>query len=123
MLPLVGSTIVPPGFSSPLCSAASIMRRAMRSFTEPPGLKYSTLARTVAFRPPLVTLLSRTSGGVLPTRLIIESWYRTVVSGRCKKVWSWWFRQRKAGKGAGADVHSSSRLGDGRYGGKEWMYG
>ncbi|CAM5352892.1 hypothetical protein STENM327S_04610 [Streptomyces tendae] len=61
MLPLVGSTIVPPGRSSPLFSAASIMRRAMRSFTEPPGLKYSTLARTVALIP-LVTLLSRTSG-------------------------------------------------------------
>ncbi|CAM5491702.1 hypothetical protein SVIOM342S_02855 [Streptomyces violaceorubidus] len=53
------------------------MRRAMRSFTEPPGLKYSTLARTVALIP-LVTLLSRTSG-VLPTRLIIESWNCTVV--------------------------------------------
>lgn len=83
VLPLVGSTIVPPGFSSPLCSAASIMRRAMRSFTEPPGLKYSTLARTVAWMP-LVTLLSLTSG-VLPTRLIIESWNRTVVSGCLQK--------------------------------------
>ncbi len=60
------------------------MRRAMRSFTEPPGLKYSTLARTVALMP-LVTLLSRTSG-VLPTRLIIESWNCTVVSGCCKGV-------------------------------------
>ncbi|CAM5632995.1 hypothetical protein SALBM135S_05145 [Streptomyces alboniger] len=82
MLPDVGSTMVPPGFSSPLCSAASIMRSAMRSFTEPPGLKYSTLARTVAWMP-AVTLLSLTSG-VLPTRLIIESWNCTVVSGlRC----------------------------------------
>ena len=46
MLPEVGSTIVPPGWSSPEASAASIMRMAMRSFTEPPGLRYSTLART-----------------------------------------------------------------------------
>lgn len=76
VFPLVGSTIVPPGLSAPLSSAASIMRRAMRSFTEPPGLKYSTLARTVALMP-LVTLLSLTSG-VLPTRLIIESWNCTV---------------------------------------------
>ena len=46
MLPEVGSTIVPPGCSAPLFSAASIMRTAMRSFTEPPGLRYSTLAST-----------------------------------------------------------------------------
>lgn len=71
MLPEVGSTMVPPGRSSPLSSAASIIRRAMRSLTEPPGLKYSTFARTVALIP-AVTLLSLTSG-VLPTRLIIES--------------------------------------------------
>lgn len=79
MLPEVGSTMVPPGLSAPLCSAASIMRTAIRSLTEPPGLKYSTLARTVAWMP-AVTLLSFTSG-VLPTRLIIESWNCTVVSG------------------------------------------
>lgn len=80
VLPLVGSTIVEPGPSSPRSSASSIMRRAMRSFTEPPGLKYSTLARTVAWIPS-VTLLSLTSG-VLPTRSTIESWMCTVVSGR-----------------------------------------
>jgi lysophospholipase L1-like esterase len=42
------------GLSSPDASAASIIRTAIRSFTEPPGLKYSTLARTVA-RMPSVT--------------------------------------------------------------------
>ena len=49
----VGSTIVPPGRSSPDSSAASIIRTAMRSFTEPPGLTYSTLAsqRSVTARP------------------------------------------------------------------------
>ena len=46
MLPEVGSTIVPPGRSAPEASAASTMRSAIRSFTEPPGLKYSTLAST-----------------------------------------------------------------------------
>ena len=46
VLPLVGSTIVPPGRSSPDCSAASIIRSAIRSFTDPPGLRYSTLAST-----------------------------------------------------------------------------
>src|SRR5215469_13797402 len=46
VFPDVGSTMMPPGFSSPDCSAASIMRSAIRSLTEPPGLKYSTLAST-----------------------------------------------------------------------------
>ena len=64
MLPLVGSTIVPPGRSRPAFSASSTIRSAMRSLTLPPGLKYSTLARTVAWISP-VTLRSRTSG-VLP---------------------------------------------------------
>ena len=45
VLPDVGSTIVPPGRNSPEASAASTMRRAIRSFTLPPGFMYSTLAR------------------------------------------------------------------------------
>ncbi len=61
MLPLVGSTMTPPGCSAPLRSASSTIARAMRSFTEPPGLKYSTLARTVAAIPS-VTRFRRTSG-------------------------------------------------------------
>ena len=51
MLPEVGSTMVPPGFSSPEASAASTICRAMRSFTDPPGLRYSTLASTVQATP------------------------------------------------------------------------
>ena len=47
VLPDVGSTMVPPGFSSPDCSAASTIRRAIRSFTDPPGFMYSILASTV----------------------------------------------------------------------------
>ncbi len=46
MLPEVGSTMVPPGLSSPLASAASIILIAMRSFELPPGLRYSILAAT-----------------------------------------------------------------------------
>ncbi len=46
MLPEVGSTMVPPGFSSPEASAASIIRSAMRSFTDPPGFRYSTFTTT-----------------------------------------------------------------------------
>ena len=66
MLPDVGSTMVPPGFSSPDASAASTMRSAIRSFTLEPGLKYSSLASTVASIP-AATGPSRTSG-VLPMR-------------------------------------------------------
>jgi hypothetical protein len=64
VLPLVGSTIVPPGRSRPARSASSIIRSAIRSLTEPPGLRYSILASTVA-EIPSVTWRSRTSG-VLP---------------------------------------------------------
>src|SRR5665648_618682 len=46
-------------------SAASIIRSAIRSLMDPPGLRYSTLASTVALSP-AVTVLSRTSG-VPPT--------------------------------------------------------
>src|SRR5262245_48665184 len=48
VLPLVGSMIVPPGRSSPSCSACSIMARQMRSFTLPPGLRHSSFAQTSA---------------------------------------------------------------------------
>src|SRR6476619_6731842 len=44
VLPEVGATIVPPGRRRPSCSAASTIARPMRSFTEPPGFRYSSLA-------------------------------------------------------------------------------
>src|SRR5437588_328587 len=44
VFPDVGSTIVPPGRSFPSRSAASIIDRAMRSFTLPPGFMNSSLA-------------------------------------------------------------------------------
>src|SRR5437867_3490305 len=43
VLPLVGSTITPPGLSSPARSAASIMGSAIRSLTDPPGFICSSL--------------------------------------------------------------------------------
>src|SRR6266545_1009184 len=64
VFPEVGSTIVPPGRSCPPRSAASIMRRPIRSFTLPPGFSISSLAK-MAGRTPRTTLWSRTSG-VLP---------------------------------------------------------
>src|SRR5579859_2351437 len=75
VLPEVGSLIVPPGRSTTDASAASTMRSAIRSFTEPPGLKYSTLASTPGPPAPScwVTRRSLTSG-VFPTSSIRESW-------------------------------------------------
>ena len=75
VLPDVHSTIVPPGLSFPSRSAASTMASPMRSFTLPPGLKNSTLARTGAGQPRAVAR-SRTRG-VLPTVPRIVSWYST----------------------------------------------
>ena len=71
VLPDVGSMMVPPGFSSPLASAASIIATAIRSLTEPPGLKYSTLASTVPRTPS--TERPILSSGVLPMRSSSES--------------------------------------------------
>ena len=79
--------MVPPGRSAPLSSAAATIRSAMRSLTEPPGLKYSTFASTVAPGMPRVTDRSRTSG-VFPTSPLNESWtcmvrrYPTLITTR-----------------------------------------
>src|SRR5690349_7185354 len=66
VLPEVGSTIVPPGLSFPSRSACSIIARPIRSLTEPPGLRYSSLARIRAW-PAGESLSSRTIGES-PTR-------------------------------------------------------
>src|SRR3954454_1034350 len=61
VLPLVGSTIVPPGLRWPSRSAASISATATRSLIDPPGLSASTLA-TSCGRRPAPSRLRRTSG-------------------------------------------------------------
>src|ERR1700756_2025812 len=61
--------MVPPGLSSPLASAASIIRTAIRSFELPPGLRYSIFAATVAARSG-TTEFNRTSG-VPPMRSLM----------------------------------------------------
>src|SRR5688572_28215548 len=49
VFPLVGSTrVVSPGRIRPSRSAASIMASATRSFTDPPGLRYSHFPQTAA---------------------------------------------------------------------------
>ena len=61
VLPLVPSTIVPPGLSEPSRSARSMIGRPIRSFTDPPGLYISAFAQT-GVRMPRVTCVSRISG-------------------------------------------------------------
>ena len=45
VLPLLASSTILPGVSSPVASACSIIVRAMRSFTEPPGFIISSFTR------------------------------------------------------------------------------
>src|SRR5262245_60066759 len=70
VLPLVGSTSVAPGLSTPRCSASSTMATAIRSFTLPPGLRDSTLARTRA--PEASASRRRRTRGVSPIRSSTE---------------------------------------------------
>src|SRR5438874_3234025 len=62
VLPEVPSMIVPPGRSTPARSASSIIFTAMRSLIELPGLKVSSLMRTVPLTTPLLSRLTRTIG-------------------------------------------------------------
>src|SRR3954447_7788560 len=71
VLPLVASTTVWPGFSSPDFSPASMTPSARRSLTEPSGLNASTL--TQRFTPGGPRRLMRTTG-VLPMVPRMLSW-------------------------------------------------
>src|SRR5215210_5985642 len=62
VFPDVPSMIVPPGFSSPVRSASSIIFTAMRSLIELPGLKVSIFTSTSALTTPRVMRLIRTIG-------------------------------------------------------------
>ncbi len=62
----MGSTIVPPGWSSPAASSASTIAIPMRSFTEPPGLSISIFATTVGATS--LAKRSRRTIGVSPSR-------------------------------------------------------
>ena len=66
VLPEVGSMMTEPSFRRPFASASSIMALATRSFTEPAGLKYSSLARIFAFRPYFFSMWVSSNRGVLP---------------------------------------------------------
>src|SRR5580765_7604576 len=77
VLPDVGSTIVPPGFSLPSRSAFSIIARPIRSLTEPPGLTYSNLARSLGSTS--APIESSRTIGVLPTSSRTEGYSRAIV--------------------------------------------
>ena len=66
VLPEVGSMSTEPSLSRPFASASSIIALAMRSLTEPAGLKYSSFPRTVASSPSSFSMFLSSSSGVLP---------------------------------------------------------
>src|ERR1022692_4219615 len=72
VFPLVLSRMVRPGASRPDLSPSSIIRRAGRSFTEPPGLRNSALAYTATSGHSSSKRRMR-SNGVLPMRSVIVS--------------------------------------------------
>ena len=70
VLPLVASIKVEPGLIRPCLSASSIIRTAIRSLTEPPGLRNSHLARNcTGYSAPI---LFRRTIGVCPTTSRME---------------------------------------------------
>ena len=77
VLPLLASSTILPGVSWPVASACSIIRRAMRSFTEPPGLSTSSFARTSTPGTGFMRLM-RTSG-VLPTNSSTDLTLRSIM--------------------------------------------
>ena len=66
VLPEVGSMMTEPGLSFPFASASSIMAFAMRSLTDPAGLKYSSFAMTAAFSPSDCSMWVSSTSGVEP---------------------------------------------------------
>src|SRR5215813_13939346 len=67
VFPLVASSSTLPGPSAPDRSAVSMMLKAARSLTEPPGLAHSALPR-ISICGRCWVRLSNRSSGVLPTR-------------------------------------------------------
>ena len=68
VFPEVGSIIVDPFFNAPVFSASSIIALAIRSFTLPAGLKYSSFSSTVASSPSARSIFSASRRGVFPIR-------------------------------------------------------
>src|SRR5262245_51261091 len=80
VLPDVPSMMVLPGFRRPSRSASSIIRTAMRSLIELPGLNVSTFASTVAGIRPRVILLIRMSGvSPMASRTVSQIFFFTLL--------------------------------------------
>ena len=73
VLPLVGSTIVPPGCNEPSRSAARIISSAGRSFDDPPGLLVSIFIASTAGNCSISIVRFIRTSGVPPIRSITES--------------------------------------------------
>ncbi len=73
VLPEVGSiSVVSPRPDRPAASIASIIETPMRSLTLAIGLKNSSLARSLAFTPSALAILSRRTIGVSPIVSVME---------------------------------------------------
>ena len=81
MLPLVGSTMVPPGSRLPSRSAARIICSAGRSFEEPPGFVVSIFIASVDVMPWISLIRLSLTSGVLP----IRSRTLSAISVPCKR--------------------------------------
>src|SRR6185436_6905463 len=77
VLPLVGSIKVSPGLMRPFFCASSTMRLPMRSFTEPPALRYSHFARYS--QPVFLPMLRSRTSGVLPIDSSTDDWISCTV--------------------------------------------
>ena len=71
VLPEVGSMITDPSFNLPSFSAASIIALAIRSFTLPAGLKYSSFTSTLAYKSLSFSILTSSTNGVFPTKPVL----------------------------------------------------
>ena len=72
VFPEVGSIITESFLSLPVFSASSIIAFAILSLTEPAGLKYSSFARILAFKPNSFSMFLNSTSGVLPTSSAAE---------------------------------------------------
>src|SRR5258708_38910370 len=72
VLPEVPSMMVPPGLSAPLLSASSIMRTAMRSLLELPGLVVSIFDSTVPFTSLAIELILTSGVWPIASRMLLK---------------------------------------------------
>ena len=127
VLPLVGSTIVPPGRSDPSRSAARIISSAGRSFDEPPGFVVSIFMASTQGSCSTSIIRRRRTIGVLPISSVTESAIsvpsrrgsamRPSVPLSCRRSdpdGGWRRRRDASGSGTSASCRRTSRTPDRR---------